>query len=642
MSRQGAARSVVLVHLNRGRLLNLHEELDVALGLLEPVNEQLDALLLVEGGEHPTQLPDDLELLVGHQDLLAARARGVDVDRREDAALGEVPRQTQLHVAGALELLEDHLVHLGTRVGQGGGEKGQRTTVLDIAGSTEETFRRVERAGVDTTGQDPTARRGGEVVGTAQSGDRVEQDDDVVAHLDQALCSLDGQLGNRRVVGGRPVEGRGDDLTLDRPLHVGDFLGTLVDQDHHEVGLRVVGRDGVGDRLQDESLARLGRADDQTALTLADRSDEVDQTSRQDVRLGLQTQSLLRVERGELVEVDTAQGLVGRQAVDGIQAHQRVELLAGRDLLALAQCPDGTGDRVPLAKVVLLHDAQRHVDVVLTGQIAAGSKEGVVVEYLENAGHRQQDIVLVNGFDVLVLALATGALALTATTLAIAAALTVTSATAGRLVILVEAATVVVLATLATVVVLAALATVVVLATLATVVVLATLATVVVLATLATVVVLATLATVVVLATLATVVVLAVVRSTALLTVVVLTVVVLTVVVLTVVVLTVVVLTVVVLTVVVPARLTAVIVGAVLGRNGLRCSTDGRDLIDDNRRNLVDDNRRNLVDNDGRNDLIGLRASPGTLSPPRGANRRLLGGSGGLGGRRICRRAAFG
>src|SRR5450631_1706140 len=33
------ARSVVLVHLNRGRLLNLHEELDVALGLLEPVNE---------------------------------------------------------------------------------------------------------------------------------------------------------------------------------------------------------------------------------------------------------------------------------------------------------------------------------------------------------------------------------------------------------------------------------------------------------------------------------------------------------------------------------------------------------------------------------------------------------------------------
>src|SRR5664280_109216 len=454
MSRQGAARSVVLVHLNRGRLLNLHEELDVALGLLEPVNEQLDALLLVEGGEHPTQLPDDLELLVGHQDLLAARARGVDVDRREDAALGEVSRQAQLHVAGALELLEDHLVHLVTRVDQGGGEDGQRATVLDIAGSTEETLRRVERAGVDTTGQDPAARRGGEVVGTAQSGDRVEQDDDVVTHLDEALGPLDGQLGNRRVIGGRPVEGRGDDLALDRPLHVRDFLGTLVDQDDHEVGLRVVGRDCIGDRLQDESLARLGWADDQTALTLADRGDEVDQTGRQDVRLGLQTQSLLRVERGELVEVDAVEGLVRRQAVDGVQANQRIELLAGRDLLALAQGPDGTGYGVALAKVVLLDDAERHVDVVLTGQIAAGAKKRVVVEHLEDAGHRNQDIVIVNGFDGLVLALATGALALTAPTLAVAAALTVAPATAGRVLILVIPATVLVLTALLAVVIL--------------------------------------------------------------------------------------------------------------------------------------------------------------------------------------------
>src|ERR1035437_8415729 len=447
-------RSVVLVHLNRGRLLDLHEELDVALGLLEPVNEQLDALLLVEGGQHPAQLPNDLELLVGHQDLLAAGTRGVDVDRREDAALGEVTRQAQLHVAGALELLEDHLVHLGARVDKGGGQDGQRTAVLDVAGRTEETLRRVERAGVDTTRQDPAAGRGCEVVGTAQSSDRVEQYDDVVTHLDQALGPLDGQLGNRGVVGGRPVEGRGDDLALDRPLHVGNFLGTLVDQDDHEVGLRVVRRDRVGDRLQDQGLAGLGRADDQATLPLADRGDEVDQPGREDVRLGLQTQSLLRVERGELVEVDTVQGLVRLQTVDGVQANQRVELLAGRDLLALAQGPDGTGYCVALAKVVLLDDAERHVDVVLTGQVAAGAKKRVVVEHLEDAGHRNQDIVILNGFDGLILALATGALALTAPTLAVAAALTVAPATAGRVLILVIPATVLVLTALLAVVIL--------------------------------------------------------------------------------------------------------------------------------------------------------------------------------------------
>src|SRR3546814_10303728 len=52
-------------------------------------------------------------------------ARTVDVDRREDALLGQGPRQTQLHVAGALELLEDHLVHLRAGLDQGGREIGR-------------------------------------------------------------------------------------------------------------------------------------------------------------------------------------------------------------------------------------------------------------------------------------------------------------------------------------------------------------------------------------------------------------------------------------------------------------------------------------------------------------------------------------
>src|SRR4029079_3853304 len=121
---------------------------------------------------------------------------------------------SQLHVAGALELLEDDLVHLGARVDQGRGQDGQRAAVFDVAGGTEEAFRGVERAGVQTTGHDPSAGRGGEVVGTSQPGDRVEQDDDVVTHLDEALGPLDGELGDRGVVGGRAVEGRGDDLTL--------------------------------------------------------------------------------------------------------------------------------------------------------------------------------------------------------------------------------------------------------------------------------------------------------------------------------------------------------------------------------------------------------------------------------------------
>ena len=163
---------------------------------------------------------------------------------------------------------------------------------------------------------------------------------------------------------GRPVEGGGDDLALDRALHVGDLLGALVDEHDHEVALGVVGGDGVGDRLQDQRLAGLGRRDDQTALALADRGDQVDDPRREDVRLGLQAQPLLRVQRRELAELHPAAGLLGSLAVDRVEPHQRVELLPGRRLLALARLPDRAGDGVTLAQAVLLDLAQRDVDVV--------------------------------------------------------------------------------------------------------------------------------------------------------------------------------------------------------------------------------------------------------------------------------------
>ena len=317
--------------------------------------------------------------------------------------------------------------------------------MLDVARGAEEALRRVEGAGVDTTGEDPAARRRGEVVGTPEAGDRVEQHHDVVAELDQALGPLDRELGDGGVVGRRTVEGRGDDLTLDRALHVRDLLGALVHQDDHEVRLGVVHGDGVGDRLQDQRLAGLGRAHDQTALPLADRGDEVDQTGREDVLLGLEPQPLLGVQRRELAELDPAAGVLGRLAVDRVQAHQRVELLAGRRLLALGEGLDGAGDGVALAQAVLLDDAERDVDVVLAGQVAAGPHEGVVVEHVQDARHGDQDVVVVDGLDLLgAAAVAAAAVAVTvaarATTLAVTGPLAVAPATAALVVVPVVAA----------------------------------------------------------------------------------------------------------------------------------------------------------------------------------------------------------
>ena len=205
-----------------------------------------------------------------------------------------------------------------------------------------------------------------EVVGAAELGDRVEQDDDVVTHLDEALGPLDRQLGDRGVVLGGTVEGRGDDLALDRALHVGDLFGPLVDEDDHEVDLGVVRRDRVGEGLHDHRLAGLGRGDDEPALALADRGDEVDDPGREDVRLGLEAQAVLRVERRELAELGALARLVGAEPVDRVEVRQRGVLRAGvaradallLRLLALARRLGRADDGVALAQVVALDDAR--------------------------------------------------------------------------------------------------------------------------------------------------------------------------------------------------------------------------------------------------------------------------------------------
>ena len=65
-------------------------------------------------------------------------------------------------------------------------------------------------------------------------------------------------------------------VPLDLPLHVGHFLGPLVDQEHEDVEVGVVGQGGLGHLLHEDRLAGPRRADDQPPLAEADRHDQVD------------------------------------------------------------------------------------------------------------------------------------------------------------------------------------------------------------------------------------------------------------------------------------------------------------------------------------------------------------------------------
>ena len=122
-----------------------HQELLVGVGALEALDKRCGrALGIVHAGEDATQTKDKRAHLLVDQQVLVARTRGNRVDGRENAAIGQVAVELELHVAGTLELLKDDLVHLGTGIDECGGQDGERATVLDIAGCTQKTLGRIQ------------------------------------------------------------------------------------------------------------------------------------------------------------------------------------------------------------------------------------------------------------------------------------------------------------------------------------------------------------------------------------------------------------------------------------------------------------------------------------------------------------------
>src|SRR5262249_24922885 len=69
------------------------QELGVRVALGEAVEQQLDAFVGADRGKHPPHGPHHLERALLEEQLLAAGARTLDVDGREDALLGQLAIQ---------------------------------------------------------------------------------------------------------------------------------------------------------------------------------------------------------------------------------------------------------------------------------------------------------------------------------------------------------------------------------------------------------------------------------------------------------------------------------------------------------------------------------------------------------------------
>ncbi len=170
-------------------------------------------------------------------------------------------------------------------------------------------------------------------------------------------------------------------------LHVGDFFRTLVDQQNDQHDFRMVGGDGVGDRLQQHGLAGARRRDDQTALALADGGEQVHHAAGDVLADRLHLDALLRVERRQVVEEDLVAGLFGRFEVDRLDLDQR------EVLFALVRRTHVAGDGVAGLEVELADLRGRDVDIVRAGQV-------VVVGRAEEAVAVGQDFKHAFGEDV--------------------------------------------------------------------------------------------------------------------------------------------------------------------------------------------------------------------------------------------------
>src|SRR5450759_3347372 len=155
--------------------LDLCQELLVALGLLDAIDEDLDRGARVERVQHPAQLPDVGRLRRFQDELFLARPGLLDVYCGEDALVSELAVEVELHVAGALELLEDDLIHPASGIHQSGGDDSQASAELDVARGAEEPLGREQRGGVDAARQDAPARRSAQVVSPGEPGHGVEQ-----------------------------------------------------------------------------------------------------------------------------------------------------------------------------------------------------------------------------------------------------------------------------------------------------------------------------------------------------------------------------------------------------------------------------------------------------------------------------------
>lgn len=178
----------------------------------------LDLLRRGHGEQAAAQSRHGLHFVLAHEQVFFAGAAGGEVDCGEEAAFGDLAIEDELHVAGAFELFEDDLVCRAAGIDEAGGDHGEAAGFFGVAGCAEDLAGDFEGFAVEA------ARHGAAAAGVmarvveraAEAGERIHDDDDVPAALDERFAVRLRREGDLDVLLDGVVVAAGDDTDAGR------------------------------------------------------------------------------------------------------------------------------------------------------------------------------------------------------------------------------------------------------------------------------------------------------------------------------------------------------------------------------------------------------------------------------------------
>ena len=228
----------------------------------------------------------------------------------------------QFHIARALKLLVDHIIHARAGINEAGGNNRKRAAVLDVTGGTKEAFGRIERHGVNATGEGATTWGHIKIVGPGEASDRVHENDHILTTLNETFRAFESHLGDFGVILDGLIKSRSNYIALNRAAHIRHLFGAFTDEEHHEITVGVVDRNTVSNRLQEHRLARFGGRDDQTALAAPNGGNQVNEAGVEEIGFSLEFDLLVGENRGKLVERRAFPGRLRVNAVNQLDAQK--------------------------------------------------------------------------------------------------------------------------------------------------------------------------------------------------------------------------------------------------------------------------------------------------------------------------------